>query len=198
MQGGSGPKNIFKVDRFVEKPDLATAISYLATGNHMWNSGMFVWKAAAIIASLDRYLPQLSIAIRNIADLLGTSEECRAIEQTYERIEAISIDQGVMEKADNVLCLPIDIDWNDVGNWPALEVIWGSDKNGNAIRGEVTSVQSKNCIVNSPHKLTALIGAENLIVVDTSDALMICRKDRAQDIKKLQEILKAKGYEHLL
>lgn len=191
-------RTLYKVSQFVEKPDLATAESYLASGEYMWNSGMFVWRAANIITALDKHLPKLSNAIREISGSLGTAEESRAIKQAYDRIEAISIDHGVMEKADNVLCLPIDVDWNDVGSWASLETVWDCDGGGNAIKGQVVSLQSRDCIVSSPHKLATLIGAENLIVVDTSDALMICRKDLAQDVRKLQEILKNQGYEHLL
>ncbi|WP_052316066.1 mannose-1-phosphate guanylyltransferase [Desulfomonile tiedjei] len=195
---GGGPKTVYKVAQFVEKPDLVTAESYLASGKYMWNSGMFVWKAANIINALDKHLPKLSNAIREISGSLGTAEESLAIKQAYDRIEAVSIDHGVMEKADNVLCLPIDVDWNDVGSWASLESVWDCDDGGNAIRGQVVSLQSRECIVSSPYKLATLIGAENLIVVDTSDALMICRKDRAQDVRKLHEILKNHGYEHLL
>ena len=97
-----------------------------------------------------------------------------------------------------MVCLPIDVDWNDIGSWASPADVWDCDKDGNAIRGDVVSVESEGCIVSSPHKLATLIGAENLIVVDTPDALMICRKDRAQDIRKLQQILKAQGYEDLL
>jgi mannose-1-phosphate guanylyltransferase len=195
---GSGPKTVYNVAQFVEKPDLATAESYLASGQYMWNSGMFVWKATDIITSFEKHLTKLSNTIRDISSSLGTPEESRAIKQAYDRIEAMSIDHGVMEKAENVVCLPIDVDWNDVGCWASLESVWDCDGGGNAVRGQVVSLQSRDCIVSSPHKLATLIGAENLIVVDTSDALMICRKDRAQDVRKLQEILKNQGYEHLL
>lgn len=198
LKFGNGSKAVFKVSRFVEKPDLTTAESYLASGKYMWNSGMFVWKAADIITALDKYQPQLSSAIREIAHLLGTAGESEAIKRAYQRLDAISIDHAVMEKADNVLCLPIDVDWNDFGSWASLEGVWDCDDGGNAIRGEVVSLRSRNCIVSSPHKLATLIGAEDLIVVDTPDALMICRKDRAQDVRKLQDVLKSKGYEHLL
>lgn len=194
----TGSNSVYKVVQFVEKPDAARAESYVASGKYVWNSGMFVWKASDIIASLETHLPQLSNAIREISPSLGTAEEPAAIRKAYERIPAISIDHGVMEKANNVLCMPIDVDWNDVGTWASLELVWDCDGEGNAVQGHVVSLESRDCIVSSPHKLATLIGAENLIIVDTSDALMICRKDHAQDIKKLQEILKVKGYEHLL
>ena len=195
---GSGPRTVFKVARFVEKPGRTTAESYLASGNYVWNSGMFVWKAADIVTALERHLPRLSHAIREISDMLGGTEEARAVKQAYERIEAISIDRGVMEKAENVVCLPIDVDWNDVGSWASLENVWDCDEQGNTIQGEIVSLESKHCIVSSPHKVVTLIGVENLIVVDTPDALMICKKDRAQDVRKLQKILEEQGYDHLL
>ncbi len=189
---------LYKVEQFVEKPDLATAASCLASRKYMWNSGMFVWKAADIIKSLDTHLPRLSNAIKDISGFLGTPDEGRAISQAYEQIEAVSIDHGVMEKADNVLCMPIDVDWNDLGTWDSLARVWDSDSSGNALRGRAVMVESRDCVVSSPHKLAALIGIANLIVVDTPDALMICRRDRAQDVRKLHEILKNQGYEHLL
>jgi mannose-1-phosphate guanylyltransferase len=197
-QSSNGAETVYKVARFVEKPDHTTAESYLESGDYMWNSGMFVWKAVDIIDELDRRLPHLSRAIRDISDSFGAPEEAEAVKAAYERIKPVSIDYGIMERADNALCLPIDVDWSDVGSWNSLEEIWDCDCDGNAVRGEVVSIQSKDCVVDSPHKLTALIGAEDLIIVDTPDALLICRKDQAQDVKKLQAILKDKGYEHLL
>jgi mannose-1-phosphate guanylyltransferase len=195
---GDGSKAVFKVDRFVEKPDIETAKSYIESGGYLWNSGMFVWRASEIIAAFDRFLPRLNAAIKEIAHALGAAEEAESVARAYERIDGVSIDHGVMERADNVLCLPIDVDWNDVGSWASLESVWDRDNHGNAIRGEVVALDGKNCIVSSPDKLVTLIGAENLIVVDTPDALMICRKDRAQDVGKLRDVLKARGYEHLL
>lgn len=195
-RAGSGA--VRHVDRFVEKPDLSTAEAYLESGEYMWNSGMFVWKVVDIIAALDEYLPEVNAAIREISHLLGGPQASEAIASAYAKIQPISIDHGIMERAENVVCLPIDVDWSDVGCWASLEGVWDSDGEGNTVRGEVIAFQSKDCIVSSSHKLTTLIGAENLIVVDTPDALMICRKDRAQDVRKLQEILIAKGYEHLL
>lgn len=103
-----------------------------------------------------------------------------------------------MEKADNVVVIPAEIDWNDVGSWNALEQIWKRDENDNAVRGEFLSLESRSCIVSSMHKLTALVGVEDLIVVDTPDALMVCRKDRAQDVRKIHELLDIRGHKELL
>lgn len=191
-------KTVYKVAQFVEKPNLATAESYCASGQYLWNSGMFVWKVSTIINALEKHLPQLSGTMQAISDCLGTSDELQAVHQAYEMITPISIDHGVMEKANNVCCIPIDVDWNDVGSWVSLETVWDRDANGNAVKGSVLSVRSSGCIISSPHKLVTLIGAEDLIVVDTPDVLMICRKDSAQEVRELQELLKREGYEHLL
>lgn len=189
---------VHSVERFVEKPDLETANGYVASGEYMWNSGMFLWKVDHIIQAFDRHLPEMSRAMRSLQDAFGTPNESERIRETYEQIEPVSIDYAIMEKASNVLCLPIDVDWNDVGSWVSLEEVWESDKAGNAGLGDVVVLDSANCIVSSTRKLTALVGVEDLIVVDTPDALLICKKDRAQDVKKLQEILKERGLEHLL
>ncbi|MEW6113558.1 MAG: sugar phosphate nucleotidyltransferase, partial [Thermodesulfobacteriota bacterium] len=194
----AGPDKVHQVEAFVEKPDLETAHKYVASGDYLWNSGMFVWKAADIIHAIDRHLPRLSTAMKSIAPVLNTPEETDALRSVYQSLDSISIDYGVMERADNVVCIPIDVDWNDVGSWAAVVDLWPSDKTGNVTRGQSLFVDSKNCVVSSNHRLATLIGVENLIVVDTPDALMICHKDRAQDVRHLQKILAEHGYEDLL
>lgn len=193
-----GEARLFKVERFVEKPDRSTAQGYVASGNFLWNSGMFVWTVKSIIKAFERFLPAVDSQMRRILPALNTPEEPAAIIEAYARMESISIDYGIMEKADNVLTMPIDVQWNDVGSWASLEDVWQSDDCGNATKGQVIFLDGKGCIISSPDKLTAVIGAEDLIVVDTPDALMICRKDRAQDVRKLQELLKDEGYDDLL
>ncbi|MFH1117924.1 MAG: mannose-1-phosphate guanylyltransferase [Pseudomonadota bacterium] len=189
---------IFRVERFVEKPDADTAKQYVASGEYVWNSGMFAWKVSRIVEAVETHLPALAAVMEEAVPFLDTPGEYGAIARAYEKVETISIDYGIMEKADNVLCIPVNVGWNDVGNWVSLEDVWGRDGGGNAFKGEVVNLDTRNCIVSSPRKLTALIGIEDLIVVDTPDVLMICRKDRAQDVKTLQETLKSKGYGHLL
>lgn len=193
-----GSVAVHSVERFVEKPDPATAEKYVASGRYMWNSGMFIWKVSSIIKAVETYLPALSVTLEEILPALNTPEESRALEDAYRKIEPISVDHGIMEKADNVLCIPVDVNWNDVGSWTSLEDVWTPDEHGNSTSGEVVLLGSSNCIVCSPQKLIALLGVEDLIVVDTPDALMICRKDRAQEVRRLQEALKERGYEHLL
>ncbi len=187
-----------RVTKFVEKPDIRTARHYVESGKFLWNSGMFVFSVAAIIEAFERHLPEISSAIRQIEPYLNSPEESEAVSRAYQNIQSISVDYGIMERADNVLVIPADLDWNDVGSWGSLDSVWGRDENGHVTRGEVISVVSKGCVVDSGDKLVALIGVEDLVVVDTPNALLICRKDMAQEVGKLQEILMERGYEDLL
>jgi len=193
-----GSDGLFKVKSFVEKPDLMTAKRYLDAGNYLWNSGMFVWKASTIIRSFERHLPSVSRAMESILPMLNTVHEPQAIRQVYETMENISIDYGIMEKADNTVVIRAEIAWNDVGSWSSLSDVWETDNENNACRGKVLCVESKECVALSPHKVAVLLGVEDLVIVDTPDAILVCRKDSCQDIKKLQELLVRHGYEDLL
>jgi mannose-1-phosphate guanylyltransferase len=193
-----GGATLFNVERFVEKPDLSTARDYVASGNYLWNSGMFVWTIRSIIEAFEEFLPAISREMERISPAFNTPDEPLAIAEAYANMESVSIDYGIMEKAHNVLTMPINVEWNDVGSWASLEDVWERDPCGNVTKGKVMFIDTARCVVSSPGKLTALIGVEDLIVVDTPDALMVCRKDKAQDVKKLQEILKENGYEDLL
>jgi mannose-1-phosphate guanylyltransferase len=192
------PASAFKVKRFVEKPDQQRAEEYIRAGNFLWNSGMFIWKAEVIIKNFEQHLPRISEAIARVAPAFGAEQEAKATADAYDSIEGISIDYGIMEKASDVLVIPIDLGWNDVGSWASLHEVWANDEDGNIILGELIALAASGCVVSSPHKLTALIGVEDLVVVDTPDALLVCRKDKAQDVKKLQELLREKGYAKLL
>jgi len=181
--------NAFSVESFVEKPDLKTAKDYLAQGNYLWNSGMFIWKVSTIIRAFENHLPLVSRAMAEIFPVLNTPEEADAVKQIYKQMENISIDNGIMEAARNVLVVPLDVAWNDVGSWSSLPEVWGSDGDGNSVKGKAAVLDSKGCVISSPHKLTAVVGVEDLIVVDTPDALLVCHKHRSQDVKKLQALL---------
>jgi len=193
-----GSDGLFQVKSFVEKPDPVKAKGYLDAGNYLWNSGMFVWKASTIIRSFEQHLPSVSRAMESILPMLNTVHEPQAIRQVYETIDSISIDYGIMEKADNTVVIRADIAWNDVGSWSSLADVWETDDENNACRGKVLCVQSKECVAFSPHKVAVLLGVEDLVIVDTPDAILVCRKDSCQDIKKLQELLVRHGYEDLL
>lgn len=180
----------FAVDRFVEKPDLETAKGYLATEQYLWNSGMFIWKVSTILKNLEKYLPETYAGLQKIQQAIGTEDERSVLEHEFEAFRSESIDYGIMEKAQNIYILSGSFGWDDVGSWLAVERIRQSNEFGNIITGNAITVDTKNTIVQGDKKLIATVGIENLIVVDTEDALLICEKDSAANIKKVLENLK--------
>lgn len=180
----------FAVDRFVEKPDLETAKGYLATEQYLWNSGMFIWKVSTILKNLEKYLPETYTGLKKIQQAIGTEDERSVLEHEFESFRSESIDYGIMEKAQNIYILSGSFGWDDVGSWLAVERIRQSNEFGNVITGNAITVDTKNTIIQGDKKLIATVGIENLIVVDTEDALLICEKDSAGNIKKVLENLK--------
>ena len=180
----------FAVERFVEKPDLETAKEYLASEQYLWNSGMFVWKVSTILENLERYLPETFRGLRNIGAAIGTENEYVVLEKEFKSFRSESIDYGVMEKAKNIYILSGSFGWDDVGSWLAMERLKISNEFGNVVNGNVVTVDTKNSIIQGGKKLIALVGIENAVVVDTEDALLICEKEHAGDIKKVLENLR--------
>lgn len=180
----------FAVDRFVEKPDLETAKGYLATEQYLWNSGMFIWKVSTILKNLEKYLPETYVGLQKIQQAIGTEDERSVLEHEFEAFRSESIDYGIMEKAQNIYILSGSFGWDDVGSWLAVERIRQSNEFGNVITGNAITVDTKNTIIQGDKKLIATVGIENLIVVDTEDALLICEKNSAGNIKKVLENLK--------
>lgn len=180
----------FKVERFVEKPDLETVKAYLATEQYLWNSGMFVWKVSAILENLERFLPETYAGLRKIGAAIGTAEEMQVLEREFQNFQSVSIDYGVMEKAENIYIVSGSFGWDDVGSWLAVGRIKKTNEFGNVIDGNVVAVDTKNTIIQGGEKLIALVGLENTIVVDTEDALLVCKKDHAGEIKKVLEMLR--------
>ena len=187
-----------EVEEFVEKPDQETAEKYLESGNYLWNSGMFVWKASVILKQFEKLLPDIYGYLMEIGESMGTEKERDTIEAVYPKIPKISIDYGIMERAENVLVLEGDFGWNDVGSLDAIEILHETDENGNVICGESVSLDAKNCISFGTDKLIALLGVSNLIVAETKDTVLVCEKSRAQDVKKIVERLEADGKEQYL
>lgn len=187
-----------KVLKFVEKPNLEIAKSYLESGDYLWNSGMFIWKASTILKNFQKYLPNIYKDLETIAEAMNTPNERNVIEQVYPNIESISVDYGIMERSDDVVVLEGDFGWNDVGSWDALDSIYDTDENGNVLKGNQINIDTKNCISFGNKKLIATIGIENLIIVETDDALLICNKDKAQDVKAVVDILKEQNKKEYL
>lgn len=192
---------VFHVERFVEKPDKSTAQKYVDSGNYFWNAGMFVWSVPAIEQAFKAHAQAHHDVLSKMYTKLNEGERLGPIlDRHYPGIEKISIDYAIMEKAKDVVVIESEFDWDDVGEWPAVARHSDPDEFGNVIRGDVVLDGAKGNIVVSPTgHLTALLGVDDLIVVQTADATLICPKDQAQSIKKLvQKVADVPRYRHHL
>ena len=181
------------VIEFVEKPDLDTAKRYIESGEYAWNSGMFIWKASTILDNFKRYLPDIYMCLDQIAESIGTENEKAVIERIYPVIPSVSIDYGIMEKSSDVVVLTGEFGWNDVGSWDTMDSLYNADQDGNIICGDQINIETKNCISVSKGRLIATIGVEDLIIVETEDALLVCARNKAQNVKEVVDLLKEKG-----
>jgi len=196
--GQIGGKLIYGVWSIREKPPLEQAMSFVEAGTFYWNSGMFIWKTSTILQAIETHLPDLHAGLLRLEAALGTEQYEVVLRDTYEETRSISIDYGVMEKADKVLVIPGNFAWSDVGSWDALWEFLEKDFAGNACRGEVIAVESADSLVYSPKKLVALVGVRDLIVVETDDALLICRRGDSQKVKSIVDILEEKNLKNYL
>lgn len=189
---------VWEVKAFHEKPDRAKAEAMLKTGRFFWNSGMFVWTVSAIMEQMARLTPAMHGELIKLKKCLGTPDWEEILKAGYEAMENVSIDYAVMEKAEKVVMLAGDFGWNDVGSWEAVYQLQPKDEHGNCLTGPVLVLDSQGCLIHSPQKAVGLIGMKDLVVVDTPDALLICPRDRAQEVKKIVEMLEAQGKLELL
>ncbi|MCD7761644.1 MAG: mannose-1-phosphate guanylyltransferase [Lachnospiraceae bacterium] len=180
----------YEVERFVEKPSLEVAKEYLATEQYLWNSGMFTWKISSILDRIRTLMPDTYAGLMKIRDAVGTPEEDAVLEKEFFAMESQSVDYGIMEKAQHIYTIPGTFGWDDVGSWLAVGRIKKTNEAGNVVDGNVITVNTHDCIVQGQKKLIAAVGLENMIIVDTEDATLICAKDSAGDIKKVLENLK--------
>ncbi len=187
---GSDTPGIFKVVEFREKPDLKTAEEYFKEGEYYWNSGMFVWTTKCIEEAFKKHMPELYKALKVIGNSLSSSLSDEIIKGEYEKLEKISIDYGVMEKAENVSVVEGLFDWNDVGSWLALEKVYEKDDDGNIVVGDYIGIDTSNCILIGDKSPITTIGVSDLIIVNTGDVVLVCKKTEAQKVKKLLENIK--------
>lgn len=195
---GSGNNGVYAVERFVEKPDLPTAKQYLEDGGYLWNSGMFIWKTSVILKNIREHMPDLYEGLQPIAAAYGTADFEKVLNDRFCTLPSESIDFGIMEKAENIYTIPGNFGWDDVGSWLALERINETDSEGNMLSGDVISIDSKNCTVCGGARMVAVLGLEDMVIVDTPDAVLVCDKNSTQDIKKVLAQLRAQGREELL
>jgi mannose-1-phosphate guanylyltransferase len=191
-------RKAYRVKTFAEKPNLDTAKQFLASGDFLWNSGMFIWKASTILKLIEEFLPELHEGLLDIKEVLGKPGYDETVQRVYRSIKGISIDYGVMEKTKEVYVIKSNFEWNDVGSWEEVYQLSKKDPAGNAWTGDHLYVDTSNSLVYSPDKLVALVGVHDLVVVDTPDALLICRRDQAQDVKKIVDELQKQKRNELL
>lgn len=192
--GAQGEDNIYDLDAFVEKPDLETAQSYVASGDYYWNGGMFVFQAQTYLNELERLAPEILAACQQaIASESQDLDFTRLDKAAFEACPDDSIDYAVMEKTDKAAMVPLDADWNDVGSWTYMSAVNEVDANGNVLDGDVMVEDSSNVLARSDHRLVGAVGVDNLVIVETKDAVLVSAPDRVQDVKKLVNRLKAQG-----
>jgi mannose-1-phosphate guanylyltransferase len=189
---------VWEVKAFHEKPDRSRAEAMLQSGRFFWNSGMFVWSATAVLKKMARWTPGLYREIMALEKHVGRPDWDEALKEGYERMENISIDYALMERSDQVVMLEADFGWNDVGSWEAVYQLESKDEDGNCFKGSALALDSRGCLVASPEQTVTLIGVEDLIVVATPDAVLICPRSRSQEVKKIVELLEKEGRIDLL
>lgn len=184
IQTEAGEEPVRKVKTFTEKPDLEMAKAFLASGEFMWNSGIFVWRADTILRNFAEFLPELYQMFDSASGSYGTLDEARLIDGIYPECRSVSIDVGIMEKARNVYVRCSDFGWSDIGTWGSLYQYSVKDDRGNAVTGDTVLYDTEGCVVNvAPGRLAVIEGARDMIVVDTDDVLMVCRRESEQAIK---------------
>lgn len=186
------------VCRFSEKPDRAVAEQFCASGRHLWNSGMFAFRSDVIMTEFDRHLPDVARTARGFAAMPTAEWFAEESRERFSALPSVSIDKGVMERADRVAVVCADLDWHDVGTFTALADLAEADEHGNVIRGNAISVDSENSILWADKRIVAALGLKDMVIVDTADATLVCAKDRCQDVRKVVEELKARGAEEAL
>lgn len=201
IQFGTDKDTVKPVISFKEKPDIEMAEAYVKSGEYAWNSGMFIWKASTILEKFKEFVPDIYEVLRKIKDSIGTDKEQETINLLYPTIRKISIDYAIMEPASlkNEVCvIPGDFGWNDIGSWDMLNVLLPVDKKGNISIGDVIQIDTHDTYIYSSSRLVTALGVDNLIIVETPDAIMITKKDRAQDVKKIVDELEESQKNQLL
>jgi mannose-1-phosphate guanylyltransferase len=196
----AGDHLVYRVVRFTEKPDLPTAQRFVADGSHSWNSGLFAWRVDRIMAEFARHMPELHAGLAEIGRALGTPAADETLQRVFPTLPHQTIDYGIMEPAEDIAVLPVDIGWTDIGSWGTLLEVLDGDEAGNVVRGSdpVFTLDTKNTLIYTAGRLVAAIGLEDMVIVDSADALLICPKDRAEGVRQVVDWLKQTGREGYL
>lgn len=188
----------YHVKTFAEKPNLETAQRFLASGDFLWNSGIFIWKISTILAQIEELLPHLHDALLEIDRHIGLPDEQQTIGRVYRQIKSISIDYGVMEEARHVVVLPAKFRWNDLGSWDEVYSLHPKDGEKNATLSASVLLDCSGCLIDVPDRVVAALGMKDVAVIGTPDALLICPRERAQEVKELVDLLRRRKLNALL
>lgn len=189
----------YPVVTFAEKPNLATAQRFLDSGDFLWNSGMFIWKTSTVLNSIAEFLPDLSEEMSRLRPAIDTDEFVASLEVAYREMDSISVDYGVMEKAKNRYVIPSDFGWNDLGSWDEVFRIYPKDEFNNVVQGDVVLRDVRNSHISTHDaRVIAVIGCEDMIVIDAEDALLICKRGRSQEVKEVVDSIKKRNLSHVL
>jgi mannose-1-phosphate guanylyltransferase len=188
----------YRALRFTEKPAPAMAQAFVDSGMYSWNSGMFIWKVGAIWGAFARLMPDLHARLAEIERAWGTPDQQAVFERAWSEVQQQTIDYGIMERAHDVAVIPVRIDWDDVGSWQTLMQLLEADDSGNALAGDHIVLDTRDTLVYSPKKLVAAIGLQGMIIIETDDALLVCPRERSQQVRRIVDALRDRGREDLL
>lgn len=191
---GSFGADVWQVERFVEKPDAPTARRMLEQGGFSWNSGMFIWQVARILEEFRQQMPALAAQLAEIEAAIGTPHYEEVLRTVWPHIQKQTIDYGVMEHAGKVAVIPAEIGWHDVGTWSSLYEVLPADEEGNRWSGPHLEIDSRGILAVNRERLVAVVGLENVVIVDTPDALLVCPREREQEVRRLVELLQERGW----
>lgn len=196
--GKSFVEKIYEVKTFAEKPNIEVAKAFLESGDFLWNSGMFIFRTDTMIHEIQRYMPDLFESLARLSSNILSNDFPRLLEFEYSKMKSVSIDYGVMEKAGNVFIIKSNFGWNDVGAWDEVYNIKEKDPDGNVRQGMTVTINTKNCLIINDQKIVAAVGVEDLIIVNTENGLLICKRGNAQSVKEVTDYLKRKGMDMFL
>jgi len=185
--------HVFHVEKFIEKPDQETASRMVNSGDYSWNSGMFIWRVDRILNEIERQMPELFEQLSQVEASLGKPEYATVLSRVWPQVTQQTIDYGVMEHAERVVVMPVDIGWTDVGSWGSLFDLLPTDPDGNISIGPCLAIDTHNTLVFGDKRLVATIGVQDMVIVDTEDALLVCPKTREQEVREIVEKLKVNG-----
>ncbi len=189
---------VYRLLRFTEKPDRTTAEAFLKAGRYVWNSGMFIWRVDRVLREIQQQMPDLYAGLERLGAVWGTPAAPETLAEVWPTLPKESVDYGIMEHVTDAAVIPADIGWNDVGSWEAVYQEYPKDASGNAVSGEVLMIDAEDNLVLGERRLVVVVGATNLVVVETEDAILICTRERAQDVRQVVKTLTAQGREEYL